>query len=164
MFCESCGARLEGQAKFCGGCGTAVPKKDAVAATHLTTDELIDLLREEGEELSDSLFKVLVTFSDNRSQNVFALISIDEDGDSEYDKVTLYSYFAPEKFNAKKAIAAVDGRWFGVTNDGGNGGFQLVTSFRVETLTSAESFGGYVSWIGRQADALEEELTGVDVY
>jgi hypothetical protein len=92
------------------------------------------------------------------------MLDIDEDGETEFDKVTLYSPFAPEGFNPKKAVAAVSGRWFGVTNDGGNGGFQLVTSLRIETLTSVESFALYVSWIGRQADALEEELTGSDFF
>lgn len=164
MFCESCGAKLDGKAKFCGGCGTPAPKKDALVATHLTTDELIDHLREEGEELTDSLFKVLVTFTDDRTQLVFVTVERNEDGDTEYDKVTLHSMFAPEKFNAKKAIAAVNGRWFGVTNDGGTGGFQLTTSLMVETLTSVEGFGLTVFWLGMQADALEQELTGDDVY
>lgn len=164
MFCESCGAKLDGKAKFCAGCGTAVPKKEVVAEAHLTTEELLDHLREEGEELSDLQFKLVCVFSDDRVQGVFAMVDIDEDGDTEFDKVTLYSYFAPDNYNPKKAIAAVHGRWFGVTNDGGNGGFQLVTSLRIETLTSIESFGQYVFWIGRQADALEEELTGSDFY
>jgi len=162
--CSSCGFKMKEKAKFCAGCGAPAPQREIAGGTHLTTHALLEHLREEGEDLGDLQFKLISTFHDNRVQGVFVLLDIDEDGDTEYDKVTLYSYFAPEGFNPKKAVAAVHGRWFGVTNDGGNGGFQLVTSLRIETLTSVESFDQYVVWIARQADALEEELTGSDTY
>lgn len=162
--CSSCGSKLDEKAKFCAGCGTPAPKRESASGTYLTTDALLDHLREEGDDLGDLLFKLHLNLQDDRVQGVFAMLDIDEDGETEFDKVTLYSHFAPEGFNPKKAVAAVSGRWFGVTNDGGNGGFQLVTSLRIETLTSVESFALYVSWIGRQADALEEELTGSDFF
>lgn len=164
MLCEGCGSKLLEKAKFCVGCGTPAPKKKVRVGTHLTTDVLLDHLHEGGEDLGELQFRLICTFGDNREQAVFALVNIDEDGDTEFDNVTLFSYFAPKNFNFKKAVAAVQGRRFGVTNDGGNGGFQLVTSLRIETLTSVESFDQYVFWIGGQADAVEEELTGSDIY
>lgn len=164
MFCENCGSKLLDNAKFCVNCGTPAPRKEPASGTHLTTHALLDFLRHEGEEMGHLHFKLACAFPDERYQAVFALLHIDEDGDTEFDKVSLYSFFAPEGFDPKKALAAADGRWFGVTNDGGAGGFQLITSFRIETLTSVESFEQYVFWIGRQADALEQELTGSDVF
>ena len=164
MKCVSCGSKLDEKAKFCAGCGTPAPKKAEVGGTHLTTDVLLDHLREEGEDLGDLVFQVGGELHNGRSQSVFITVNIDEDGETEYDKLSLYSYFAPANFNAKRAIAAVNGRWFGVTNDGGDGGFQLTTSLRIETLTSLESFSEYVLWIAMQADTLEEELTGSDVF
>ena len=159
-----CGAKLEATDRFCTGCGAPTPKKEDRDGGHLTTQELLAHLRNEGKDLDGLHFKLTYTFPDNRSQNVFVVLDIDQDGDTEFDTVTLYSFFASKNFNPEAAVAAVDGRWFGVTNDGGDGGYQLVTSLRVETLTSLDSFEQYVFWLGRQADSLEEELTATDHY
>lgn len=162
--CPQCGAKLGAADRFCTGCGTPTPKKEDRNGGHLTTRELLAHLRKEAKDLDGLHFKQTCTFPDNRSQNVFVVLEVDQDGDTAFDKVSLYSYFASENFNPEAAVAAVDGRWFGVTNDGGDGGFQLVTSLRIETLTALDSFDQYVYWLGRQADSLEEELTATDLY
>lgn len=162
--CSQCGAKLGAADRFCTGCGTPTPTKEDRNGGHLTTQELLAHLRKEAKDLDGLHFKQTCTFPDNRSQDVFVVLEVDQDGDTEFDEVSLYSYFAPENFNPEAAVAAVDGRWFGVTNDGGDGGFQLVTSLRIETLTSLGSFDQYVYWLGRQADSLEEELTATDHY
>lgn len=161
-LCRECGAELKQGAKFCGSCGKPVPQQVQAVARHLTTQEVLEWLEEQGSSIDDDLY-FLERPVQQRTQGVVVLVALGEDDDTAYDSLTLWSAFAPAKVNTKKAleVAAAVATW-GVCVRGET--LELQNLLFVESLTSIDELERYVDWLAIQADKIEEILTGKDTF
>jgi len=158
--CTSCGSSVKGGAKFCPSCGKKVEVQ--VIGTGLTLSSVIDHLREEADELDNGIFKALFPVGDDRSQLVFIFTSEDEDGEEDFDGLTIWSNFALVKKVNMKKVMELDGWGFGITQIGDL--LAVQTSIRPWQLVSLEAFHAILARVAAVADLYERTLLGTDDY
>ena len=161
-MCSQCEKEIKSGAKFCAFCGKPAPQKTQSSTTHLTTTEVYEWLADQGSEIDEDLYFVERPVNE-RTQGVLVFVSVDDDGDTAYDSVHMWSSFASTKVNSKRALDAVTSlaSW-GMIVRGDD--LQLRNLLFVESLTSIHDFERYVDWLAIQADKIEETLTGKDTF
>jgi hypothetical protein len=160
--CPSCGAAVRDGAKFCPSCGAKIPAVTKPAGSKVTIDEVRKWLSEACVEEADGMFTLKI-YVDDRSQHVHVGVYQDEDGDSEFDKINIFSIFASiDEVTLKDAISGVSLFSFGMKRIGDT--YALYTSARIESFASVQSFADLVEWVAIQADVVERELLGTDWY
>lgn len=121
-----------------------------------STAEVTNFLRNNFrlEELSAGVFKILVDLDNNRSQLVFASVG---------DGLMIFSspFASNEDITAKQAVAAVQGKMFGLQDFAGF--FCLAHSVFTEDLDASEILNA-VGVLSYDADELESRIIGGDVF
>lgn len=158
--CGKCGASVAAKAKFCPSCGAKV--ENIVGEPPVTLALLTEVLSDDGEELENGMFKLVLETLDERSQLVWALPLRNQGGDEDLDDIALWSPFAPVKsVNVKKVVEAIDpGSPFGFVKHGEY--FALTTSIRPCQLKSIDAFVTLIQRLAFMADELEVTLLGTD--
>jgi len=161
-FCPSCSFAIRDGAKFCPNCGAKAPEISKPQAESVNVAEVREWLLRRSNDEEDDIYTIEIEV-DERSQLVFVGVYEDQDGESEYDHVTVWSIFASvDDVPLKDALSAVRSASFGMKRLGDN--YVLYTSARVEDLASVDALIQLVYWLGAQADVRERELLGSDEY
>ena len=170
--CGQCGASVAAKAKFCPSCGAKVAV--AKAGSGVTLSSVIEYLREQGEELvldkNDAwygTFKILWDVGEERSQLVFVFPKEDEDGESEFDDLRIWSIFAAVKEVALKKVIELDPLGYGFIKLEASGRgdlFAIQTTIRPWQLKDFQALEELLHRIALVADHLEENLLGSDAY
>jgi hypothetical protein len=161
--CHSCGAALKVSGKFCPSCGTKVPPapKNSVS---LVTGQVFGWLNEEAEDLGEDLYRIVYEFGgEGRSQTLYISVFVDDEGDTDYDWVNLYSCFASiEEITLKEAAAATQYSPFGMKRI--DDLYALSTSVRIESMAALEKLQDLALWLAIRTDGYEKEILGTDEY
>jgi len=160
LKCDKCGSTVKGGAKFCPSCGSKVAV--AKAGSGVTLSSVIEYLREQGEELDNGIVKLLAPLGEERSQLVFVLPLEDEDGESEFDDLRIWSNFATVKEVALKKVIELDPLGFGFLKLGDF--FAIQTTIRPWQLKDFQALEALLFRVAAVADHLERSLLGSDAY
>ena len=126
----------------------------------MTAAAAIEYLQGECQRVGDSSFSVDIPLPEGRSQVVFALVFEDEEGDAEYDDITIWSNFAAVNMvNADQALD-LDTVGLGVQKIGEY--YSVQTSIRPSQLKDVDSISWIMVRVAIAADLLEQELFGTD--
>ena len=160
LKCDKCGSTVKGGAKFCPSCGTKVAV--AKVGSGVTLSAVIEYMREKGEELDNGVFRILAHLGEERSQLVFVFPMEDEDGESEFDDLHIWSNFATVKEVALKKVIELDPLGYGFIKLGDL--FAIQTAIRPWQLKDFQAFEALLSRVATVADHLEKNLLGSDAY
>tara|TARA_R110000822_G_scaffold48868_6_gene128486 strand:- start:903 stop:1424 length:522 start_codon:yes stop_codon:yes gene_type:complete len=165
--CGQCGASVAAKAKFCPSCGAKVAV--AKAGSGVTLSSVIEYLREQGEDAGFDknnawygTFKILWDVGEERSQEVFVFPKEDEDGESEFDDLRIWSIFAAVKEVALKKVIELDPLGYGFIKLGTL--YAIQTTIRPWQLKDFQALEELLHRIALVADHLEENLLGSDAY
>jgi uncharacterized Zn finger protein (UPF0148 family) len=160
-FCPSCNFAIRDGAKFCPNCGAKAPEIMKPTAGRLNIHDVREGLSEISDDEEDAIYTIELQV-DERSQLVFVAV-YEDDGESEYDRVVIWSIFASvDDVTLKDALSAVKNASFGMKRLADS--YVLYTSARIEGFSSVDAIIQLVHWVAIQADAREQELLGTDEY
>jgi len=158
--CIACSALVPAEAKFCTSCGKKLetPRQESP----LTTAAVTAYLRGECEELGDLSFRKEISLQDGRSQVVFVLVYVDDDGETEFDDITIWSIFAAVGSLSANEALQLDTSGLGIQQIGDY--YAVQTSIRPLQLRDLNSLEWIMVRVAIAAELLEIELFGTDTF